>query len=89
LRQEFGWSMPVSNLRYWIFANTAPTKVDVAQFDNYHHLIHLEQQGWQINYARFTPVNGIDLPAKIELHNAKVKIKIVLKSFQVPIPKRA
>jgi len=79
LYQQFGWKLPVANMRYWIFANPAPHKITTAEFDSYNHLIFLEQQGWLITFTDFTNVNGIDIPSKIRMQNSNLKIKVAIK----------
>lgn len=77
-QNQLGWVLPISNLRYWILALPAATKIAAANFDQYGHLISLEQQGWQIKYSDFyrLPKTGIDLPKVIELNHQKLAIKI-------------
>ena len=79
--RQFGWFLPISNLKYWIFASPAPCKAKALQFDTYNHLIQFTQQGWQINYSNFIALKNIDLPSKIEIKNSKLKIKIIIKTW--------
>ena len=77
---QFGWQLPISNMRYWVLALAAPTKIEATRFDQYGHLVALKQQGWKIYYSEFHPVNNVDLPDIIELQNKKFFIKIKIKN---------
>ena len=81
--QQFGWTLPVSNLKYWILAIPASTKIHDQQFDKFNHLICLVEQDWRIRYSDFISVNGVDLPTRIQLESPQIKIKIVIKTWQV------
>jgi len=83
MSRELGWSLPISNLRYWVLALPAPKLAYSSQFDTYNHLIYLQQQGWQINYADFISVDKIDLPTTILLSNTKLQIKIIIKQWEL------
>lgn len=83
VKKEFGWLLPVSNLRYWILAIPAPTKINKIQFDNLNHVVLLEQQGWLISYEDFYSFDGIDLPSKVKLERKDLKIKLAIKSWRL------
>lgn len=83
IKREFGWTLPVSNLRYWILALPAPTKIASMQLDSENHLISLQQQGWQIEYSDFQNIYGIDLPSKIKMQQQNLKIKLAIKSWNL------
>lgn len=76
LQKEFGWHLPVSNLYYWIKGLPVPQKKTTLSFDRYHHLIHLEQEGWTIDYAHYKTYGPYDLPHDVFLTNARLKIQI-------------
>lgn len=80
LQEQFGWQLPVSNIRYWILALPAPGKIKVVSYDNYGHLVECEQNGWQIKYSEFQPsgYKNIDLPRVVEFrrHGMLIKLKL-------------
>jgi len=76
---QLGWQLPISNIRYWILALPTPAaKIDSIHFDQYGHIIDLEQNGWQIKYSEFqTQVEkNFDLPKIVELKNKEIAIKL-------------
>jgi outer membrane lipoprotein LolB len=84
MQQELGWQIPVVPLYYWARGLPAPGMSAKTQFDAYHHLIRLEQEGWEILYTEYSPVVGtLDLPKKMQLTRRNLKIKLALKDWIV------
>jgi outer membrane lipoprotein LolB len=82
LAQQTGWQLPVSDLFYWIRGLPVKGTPSSMQFDSYHHLIHLNQAGWTIDYLRYSAVNQVDVPTKLTLENSRIKIKIIVNQWQ-------
>jgi len=78
LQQQFGWHLPVSGLRYWIRGLPIPKVTAIKQFDRYHHLVTLQQQGWRIRYLQYMGVDHVDLPCKVFLDNPLLHLRIVV-----------
>lgn len=83
MSQQTDWSLPVSNLYYWIRGLPVPNIPAQKQFDTYHHLTELRQEGWRIQYLRYTSVNNIDIPNKIFLFNPTTRVKIVVNAWNI------
>ena len=84
LQKAVGYSLPISNLYYWIRGLPAPNKQKTAlpqSFDDYGHLKQLTQNGWVIRYLQYTHVNNTDLPSLMKLEHGNIKIKLVIKSW--------
>ena len=78
-----GWSIPISNLIYWIKGIPAPNFDYKIKLDSYNHLLKLKQQDWVINYTDSKSQDGIDLPSNMALQNAQCKIKIAIKEWSI------
>lgn len=77
LFNQFGWWLPISNMRYWIIGALASAeKIEKTSFDRYGHLIMLRQHDWEIRYSKFQPINNLDLPSIVELYNKNLFVKI-------------
>lgn len=83
MNEELGWSLPVSNMHYWIRSLPAPHVAAKTQFDQYGHLVYLAQQGWKIYYADFRSVKGADLPTLVKLKSINSQIKIVISHWSI------
>ncbi len=82
LRQAMGWSLPISNLYYWVRGLPAPGSSQ-SHYDRYGHLIGLRQQGWTIHLRAYRTVNGVDLPRILQLQRPGLASKIVIKHWQM------
>lgn len=83
LQYELGWSLPVSDLVYWLRGLPGPDTRSRQSYDINNHLVHLTQQGWTIIYLRYIDVNGVDLPNRLLLSNSKLQIRIVITQWDV------
>ncbi len=83
LAQQTGYQLPVSGLYYWIRGLPVPGTPSQTHFDTYHHLVELDQQGWKIQYLRYTSVHQIDLPTKIFLVSPDLSVKIIINKWQL------
>lgn len=83
MQSQLGWSLPLENLKYWILGLPTPQLPTTTKFDSYNHLIFLQQQNWQIQYSDFKAIKNIDLPTKIFINNPQLRIKIVIKEWQL------
>lgn len=83
LAQQTGWLLPITHLYYWIRGIPVPGLPALKEFDRYNHLTHLSQQGWNIQFQRYTAVNGIDLPSKILLQYKQLKIRVIVSQWKL------
>lgn len=82
LASQTGWKLPVSNLFYWIRGLPVPHITAQKHFDPYHRLSELDQQGWIIQFLRYSSVKGIDIPTKIFLNYPALEVKIIISQWQ-------
>jgi len=83
LEQSLGWPLPITGLRFWIVGLTMPdVAVDSRELDPWGKLVQLEQSGWRIRYLEYTQVNGVDLPARMELKRQPLSARISVSRWQ-------
>lgn len=83
LEQQLGWRLPVSSLYYWIRGLPVPNVASQKERDSSGRLSILAQQGWRIEYSRYSSVKGVDLPARIALNNDTLNVKIIINQWQI------
>ncbi len=83
LASQTGWRLPVSSLYYWVRGLPVPNVAAEKKFDTYNHLTQLHQQGWTIQYLRYTAVNQIDMPTKIFLDNPQMNVKMIISQWNI------
>ncbi len=77
MEKTLGWSVPLSDLRYWIVSNPSPDSDSKAERNKYGQLETLVQQGWEINYLRYTTTKADALP--LEINMVRRGIDVVVK----------
>jgi outer membrane lipoprotein LolB len=83
LQQEFGWSVPISNMYYWVRGLPVPGISAEKRFDSQQHLIAMQQEGWSIQYPSYRTVNGIDLPTTVLINNSQLQTKLVINRWTI------
>jgi outer membrane lipoprotein LolB len=83
LASQTGWRLPVSSMYYWVRGLPVPNLPVEKKFDSFNHVTQLNQQGWIIQYLRYTSVNKMDLPTKILLSNPQMTVKIIISHWNI------
>jgi outer membrane lipoprotein LolB len=84
LTKVTGWQLPVNDLYYWARGLPAPGSTPSLQFDDSHsHLTGLQQDGFDVLFQNYSGVGKVDLPSKLLIQNADIKVKIVVTRWQL------
>ncbi|MBF8269259.1 MAG: outer rane lipoprotein LolB [Gammaproteobacteria bacterium] len=84
LQDNFGWTVPVSGLQYWIRGIPEPdVKVKKMLLDEAGRISALEQAGWLVTYKQYSSQGVFELPGRIELANGKLKLRLVIKNWHI------
>ena len=85
LQQAAGWRFPVSEMVFWIRGLPAPSlQVDRLLFDAENRVSELSQGGWSIRYKRYTGVGGVSMPARLDLENGEVRVRLSVRDWNLP-----
>jgi outer membrane lipoprotein LolB len=79
--QRTGWVIPMGSLRYWILG--LPLENEVYRLDESGHISHIKNESWQVEYQRYQTVQSYELPRNLQIHNPDLKIKLVIKDWQL------
>ncbi|WFC61366.1 lipoprotein localization protein LolB [Pseudomonas sp. REST10] len=82
LREQLRLDLPVSNLLWWIRGLPAPESRSRITLDGESHLARLEQDGWRVEYQRYTEQNGYALPERLKLYGQDLDVTLVIKDWQ-------
>ena len=74
MQENLGWSIPVTDLRYWLWAMPAPHEPFTIKQTSQHEIVQLTQAGWSINYVSYRYFNTLRLPEKIILSQGEKKL---------------
>lgn len=86
LYREVGWRIPVDGLRYWARGLPVPHAPRHFAFDAKGRLVWLEQFGWRVSYRRYTTVDNLLLPQRIDITRRKLTVKLVVDRWDVAPP---
>ena len=82
MEQTLGWQFPVRELLYWIKGIPAPNQPFQLQL-NQELPEKITQKDWEINYLRFTNLNGLQVPGKLTISRNDLRITIVAKQWLI------
>lgn len=82
VKAQLGWNLPVSHLVYWVRGLPAPGSPSKVTLDGDSRLAHLEQDGWSIDYTRYSEQGAYTLPERIKLQGQDLDVTLVIKDWQ-------
>ncbi|MDH2915282.1 MAG: lipoprotein insertase outer membrane protein LolB [Gallionella sp.] len=77
MEKTLGWSVPLTDLRYWLVATPSPEGEFKIETNANGQLEMLTQQGWEIRYVRYTTTKANALP--LELNMSRMGFDVTLK----------
>lgn len=80
--QVLGWRLPLGGLRYWVLGTAAPGPA-TPERDQNGRLSRLNQDGWRIDYLGYKPVDGAELPGRIELQRGELEIRLLVDEWDL------
>lgn len=84
MQSNFGWSVPLTGLIYWIRGLPKPgTRTELLSLDDLGRITDLAQSGWRVSYSAYNETGGYDLPGRITLQNDKLKVRLVIKNWKI------
>jgi len=78
MQQQFGWSMPIEGLRYWVLGLPAPGGEAALKLDDAGHILSMKQGGWELQYTEYQNVAGMDLPKKFAISDPKRGFRVFI-----------
>ena len=83
MQRHAGWQVPLSGLRYWILGRPEPgAEITHLVLDPGGRLAELQQLGWRISYTRYAEFDGVVLPTRLTLENARLRAKLAVRNWQ-------
>ena len=84
IKKNFGWQLPIADLRYWIKGIPSPESAvtGMMDVDEQGRLRGLTQSGWKITYQRYIEQAGKTMPKKVLIEQEDLAVKIVIRKWQ-------
>jgi outer membrane lipoprotein LolB len=81
LYYRYGWTIPVSSLRYWALGIPDPKRTAVTVLDDAGRLENLEQGNWQVTISRYRESAGQSLPHTLTATNPDTRVRMVIDTW--------
>lgn len=79
LRRHYGWTLPVTGLRYWVLGVPTPaTATAGVAYDDNGRALKLLQDGWTIDYDDYQGGGGYALPRHFTMVAGKTEFRIII-----------
>lgn len=79
---RYGWTIPVSSLRYWALGIPDPGAPAVIQVDAGGRLAQLEQRGWSVQITDYRGGGGQQMPYRLSASSADTRVRLVIDRWQ-------
>jgi len=81
LYYRYGWTIPVSSLRYWALGIPDPDRAATTALDDDGRLASLEQGNWQVTISRYKESAGQSLPHTLTAINPDTRVRMVIDTW--------
>jgi outer membrane lipoprotein LolB len=78
LHWRYGWTIPVTSLRYWALGIPDPAYPAVTEIDTEGRLSRLEQGGWTVAISRYAEGGGQQMPRILTATTADTRVRMVI-----------
>ncbi|OIQ78114.1 outer-membrane lipoprotein LolB precursor [mine drainage metagenome] len=81
MQDTLGWSLPMAGLSNWVLGRPSAGEVQILAWDGQGRILHMRQNGWDIEYPHYMEAEGQQLPGKIVLKSQKLDLKLVIEQW--------
>jgi outer membrane lipoprotein LolB len=78
LRQMYGWTIPVTSLRYWALGIPDPGDPAQTSFGADGQLVQILQSHWQVDYGPYRDSAGQSMPRRLTAVSGDVKVRLIV-----------
>ncbi|HEU4625286.1 MAG TPA: lipoprotein insertase outer membrane protein LolB [Steroidobacteraceae bacterium] len=78
---RLGFDPPLQSLRFWVQGVPDPAHPADEVLDDQQRLVTLRQDGWQIDYAKYTVAAGQWLPSLLTLRRDDIRVRLLVDNW--------
>jgi len=83
LEDQFGWSIPVHSMRFWVLGVPDPGGNYEVSVDDHGQALILDQAGWRVSYLSYRKFEGRTLPRRLEMTKSDLRIRLAVDRWQI------
>ena len=81
LREMYGWTIPVTSLRYWALGIPDPAAEAATELDEAGLLTRLEQHRWQVDISQYRDAGGQPMPRRLTALSDDARVRLVIDNW--------
>ncbi len=78
LRLRYGWTIPVSSLRFWALGIPDPSVPAVVSMGDDGLVTEMDQGNWHVSIGQYSDGGGQQMPRRLTAVNADAKVRLVI-----------
>ena len=78
LYRRYGWTIPVTSLRYWALGIPDPSSPARTSFDDHGQLTRLEQRNWIVEIDEYREGGGQPMPRRMSATHRDTRVRLVI-----------
>jgi outer membrane lipoprotein LolB len=78
LRMRYGWTIPVTSLRYWALGVPDPASAADVDVDDTGLLNGLAQRGWQVTISEYAESGGQAMPRRLTAVSGDIRVRLIV-----------
>lgn len=89
LSYQFGWSLPLGSMRYWVMGIPVPGAGSEETYDEFGRLASLQQGDWTISYPSYRESAGEVMPRKMRIEGRQLRVRLAVDRWTLGDPGEA
>lgn len=81
LRERYGWTIPVSSLRFWALGIPDPATVAELGFNEAGQVETLQQRQWQVTIGQYAEGGGQVMPRRLTAVSGDMRVRLVIDNW--------
>ena len=81
LRRRYGWTIPVTSLRYWALGIPDPASNAALDFGPDGNMNRLEQRNWSVTIGQYARASGQLMPRRLTALHEDIRLRLVIDSW--------
>lgn len=77
LQDHYGWTLPISHLRWWALGLPAPQSHASLRVDEAGLVAELRQDGWLLSYSEYQDAGNQRLPRRFDASNGELNLRVL------------